>query len=206
MHQEIPLNNCILRYVLGSNDLLEITNERIDQNVVHTLEVAELNKHYIYSVVKLVLPNDVHIAERGIGKIIKKDEKHYLSRIRPTSIYHSGKVHTPNVHTSPTNMMCVDDQVISASIDPPANINELLAFPYTVIYSNARGFLESVSLDNNCTLVRRNDDIISVPVDELKQAPTYNSTEEAPKHQGLIIYDNSSDCLKYYSGKGWRKI
>lgn len=206
MYQEIPLNNCKLNYVIGSNNLLEITSSQLDENVAHTLDVAELNKQYIYSVLKVVLPNDIKIAERGIGQIIKRDSKHFLHRLRPISIYYDGKVHQTNITTSPVSMMCVDDQVICGSIEPPCNINELLSFPYTVIYSNADGLIESVSLDEDCTLVRRNGNIISLPISELNQAQVYDSCEKAPKTKGLIIYDNSSDSLKYYSGKGWRKL
>jgi hypothetical protein len=103
-------------------------------------------------------------------------------------------------------MSCVDKEVISLSVDPPLSLDEFFAFPYSVVYSNESGLVDAVTLDDNCVLGRIGSNVRSLNINDLCRATSYDSCKDAPKTKGLIIYDNADDCLKYYSGKGWRKI
>lgn len=202
----LPLNNCLVKYVINSSNLLELTNKQLDPNVAQTLDLIDYESHYIYSLVKLTPPNSISIGERGIGKFKKILDKTYLVRLRPITFYYDGEIKNASVYTKPTNMSCVDSEVISLSIDPPQSLNELFAFPYSVVYSNESGLVDSVTLEDNCVLGRIGSTVRSLNINDLCRATSYDSCKDAPKTKGLIIYDNADDCLKYYSGKGWRKI
>jgi hypothetical protein len=205
-HQQLPLNNCLAKYVINSSNLLELTNEQLDPNVTKTLELIDYESHYIYSLVKLTPPNAISIGERGIGKFKKILDKTYLVRLRPITLFYNGELKQANVYTKPTNMVCVDNEVISLSVDPPLSLDEFFAFPYSVVYSNESGLVDAVALDDNCVLARIGSSVKSLNINDLCRATSYDSCKDAPKTKGLIIYDNADDCLKYYSGKGWRKI
>lgn len=205
-HQQLPLNNCLAKYVIDSSNLLELTNNQLDPNVAQTLDLINYESYYIYSLVKLTPPNSISIGERGIGKFKKILDKTYLVRLRPITLFHNGELKQANIYTKPTNMSCIDKEVISLSVDPPLTIDELLAFPYNIIFSNESGLATSATLDDNSVLGRVGSDIRSIHMGDLCKAQVYESCKDAPKTKGLIIYDNADDCLKYYSGKGWRKI
>lgn len=206
MTHKIPLNNCLARETIGPNYDVVLLDEQLDTSVLHTKNVLDFENSFIYSVLKINPPNTVIFCERGIGKFFKRDNNILLNRLRPISHYIEGVTEVCGIHTKPFDLSTERNEIISLSIEPPITQSELTSFPNSILHSDDEGMLDSTTMLNDHVLGMFHNEISPIRISDISKARCYNDVNEAPKTKGLIIYDESSDCLKYYSGKSWRKI
>lgn len=172
--------------------------------------------------------------ERGIGYIEQRDSKFYLKRAKPFFIIQD-KTFLAVDRVRPIACDNKTSHIIVTSY-VPSTINEVLVDTNSVITAQIPHIPTSIVVDEHSVLGRTDGELSSIPIDSLIEeekvrntVTTYtknlsfkspkvdvkrlatndiqlNPRPSAPERKGVLYYDETDDCLKYYDGTGWRLL
>jgi len=173
--------------------------------------------------------------ERGLGYIYENEGKFFLNRFRPFYIIEKDVISPTHIARPITCSELYKDYIVVSSYIP-STFTEVLTESHSVITSEHPHLPTSVVLQENSVLGRNTDGLVSIPLDSLideeivRKSVTehnknlslkspkvdvkrltandlqLNAKKTAPARKGVIYYDESDDCLKYYDGTGWRRL
>lgn len=195
------------------------------------LSLFGLDTKFFYSV---TLVCESHgFTENGLGYIYESEGKFFLKRFRPFYMIENGAfAHLKN----PRPIVCSHDDHVIASSYTPSTFVEVLTEPHSIITSETAHLPTSIAVSENSVVGRTTGSVQSIPIENLvneeaarksvteynknlslkspkvdiKRLTTnnvqFNAMKKAPERKGVIYYDESDDCLKYYDGMGWRLL
>lgn len=195
------------------------------------ISIFGLDTKFFYSV---TLVCESHgFTEFGIAYIEQQGEKFILKRFRPFYMIENGAT---VVVRKIRPIICDMESYILASSYTPTTFIEVLTESNSIITSESPHLPTSVVVDKNSVLGRHDGNLQSIPIDSLTNEETarnsitkyknnlslnsskvdvkrlttndlqLNARKSAPERKGVVFYDESDDCLKYYDGKAWRTL
>jgi len=200
------------------------------------LKVFGVEKNFIY-IIKQVCDNTVINYERGIGHIYKKNNKFFLKRL--LSFYYSINRSKPykDPQGKPYNFICNKNKFQTLVVSSyPENFIECLAPKHSVITSSESCFPQSVPFKQNSFLLRFDEQIENVDLDDKRLIPhivklisdftkqlklstskliakraetellDLKPTVNPKPKVGSIYYDKDNDQVKVYTSNGWRTL
>lgn len=195
------------------------------------LSLFGLDTKFFYSV---TLVCESHgFTEHGLGYIYESEGKFFLKRFRPFYMIENGAfAHLKN----PRPIVCSHEDYVIASSYIPSTFVEVLTEPHSIITSETAHLPTSIAVSENSVVGRTTGPLQSIPIENLvneetarKSVTEYNKNlslkspkidvkrltandvqlnvrKKAPERKGVLYYDESDDCLKYYDGTSWRLL
>ncbi len=175
-------NACIssLTPVAGSSDLKigcisdfkKYKNEyaRIGPRLPHPKDSVGLNQRFFYKVQHYEFRNNkktLVAGERGVGEIYKKRKDFFLRRHFAIGVFDNFSSYRPDDGTPQEFSTAYDYYVLESY--KPADYDEALASPYSVLCSIEQGSPSPVELQEGTLLGRLDDRIQSIDAQELRQ-------------------------------------
>jgi hypothetical protein len=195
------------------------------------ISIFGLNTKFFYSV---TLVCESHgFTEFGIAYIEQQEEKFILKRFRPFYMIENGAT---IVVKKIRPIICDRESYVLASSYAPTTFVEVLTESNSIITCESPHLPTSVVVDKNSVLGRHDGNLESIPIESLVDEETarnsiiqyknnlslksskvdvkrlttndlqLNARKSAPERKGVIYYDESDDCLKYYDGTIWRRL
>lgn len=195
------------------------------------ISIFGLNTKFFYSV---TLVCESHgFTEFGLAYIEQQEKKFILKRFRPFYMIENGAT---VISYKPRPIICDRESYILASSYTPTTFVEVLTETNSIITCESPHLPTSVVVDKNSILGRHDGNLQSIPIESLVDEETarnsitqyknnlslksskvdvkrlttndlqLNARKSAPERKGVIYYDESDDCLKYYDGTNWRRL
>ena len=208
-----------------------IENKEISSAQNSFLSLFGLDTKFFYSV---TLVCESHgFTERGLGYIYENEGRFFLKRFRPFYIIENESASPVYI---PRPFVCSHSDHIIASSYTPTTFIEVLTEPHSIITSETAHLPTSIAVSENSVVGRTTGPLQSIPIENLvneetarKSVTEYNKNlslkspkidvkrltandvqlnvrKKAPERKGVLYYDESDDCLKYYDGTSWRLL
>lgn len=208
-----------------------IEQKEINSSTNSCISLFGINTKFFYSIT--LVCEDHGFTERGLGYVFENEGKFFLKRFRPFYMIDNG---VPVPLLKPRPVVCSLNDYVTVSSYVPTTFVEVLTEANSIITSESPHLPTSVVVNKNSVLGRHDGNLESLPLDSLvgedsarKSVTDYNknlslkspkvdvkrltanniqlnATKTAPERKGVIYYDESDDCLKYYDGTTWRSL